>query len=127
MSFNNDSDRLDENSNSPPVYAMTSTPSSRLKSSVESKPTQQQQQPITVAPPSTSYSLNCCLNNIQLFNEIYKKSYLENGDRGCGEYTSTNGSIHVKLESRSLWNQFASIGTEMIITKCGRFAHFQLY
>lgn len=36
------------------------------------------------------------------------------------EYFQSDPSIQVKLESRNLWLQFASIGTEMIITKCGR-------
>jgi hypothetical protein len=30
-------------------------------------------------------------------------------------------NVQVKLETKHLWDKFASIGTEMIITKCGRF------
>ena len=36
------------------------------------------------------------------------------------EYYQSDSNIQVRLESRNLWLQFASIGTEMIITKCGR-------
>ena len=36
------------------------------------------------------------------------------------EVGDTDPNIQVKLESRHLWQQFATIGTEMIITKCGR-------
>lgn len=61
-----------------------------------------------------NYGIINCLNSIQLFNEIYKKAYFN----PTGHDLETN--IHVKLESRNLWNHFASIGTEMIITKCGR-------
>ena len=34
-----------------------------------------------------------------------------------GEFSN----VQVKLETQPLWDKFASIGTEMIITKCGRF------
>ena len=34
--------------------------------------------------------------------------------------TNTNPNIKVKLQDMSLWKQFNAIGTEMIITKCGR-------
>jgi len=33
---------------------------------------------------------------------------------------TTNPNIKVKLQDMSLWKQFSQIGTEMIITKCGR-------
>ncbi|RNA12889.1 T-box -like isoform X1 [Brachionus plicatilis] len=45
--------------------------------------------------------------------EMYKNSFKH-------ECYRSDPNIQVKLESRSLWLQFASIGTEMIITKCGR-------
>lgn len=32
-------------------------------------------------------------------------------------------NISVKLETTDLWNEFSTIGTEMIITKCGRYVH----
>lgn len=35
--------------------------------------------------------------------------------------STRNPFIQVKLETRNLWEEFSSIGTEMIITKCGRF------
>ncbi len=35
-------------------------------------------------------------------------------------YNLIDPNIQVKLETKPLWNQFAEIGTEMIITKCGR-------
>ena len=44
-----------------------------------------------------------------IYNKILRKEIYEK-DHG----------IHVKLESLKLWQEFASIGTEMIITKCGR-------
>ena len=34
--------------------------------------------------------------------------------------TNANPNIRVKLQDMSLWKQFGAIGTEMIITKCGR-------
>lgn len=34
----------------------------------------------------------------------------------------THGNIHVTLESKHLWSQFNHIGTEMIITKAGRYS-----
>jgi hypothetical protein len=49
----------------------------------------------------------------QLANEIYKKSF-----ESPGVY---NPNIHVLLDTKPLWDKFASIGTEMIITKCGRY------
>lgn len=51
----------------------------------------------------------------------YKES---SGDETSNLYnnlkSSNNPKIKVKLQDMSLWNQFNSIGTEMIITKCGR-------
>ena len=52
--------------------------------------------------------------NIEWSNEIYRQA-LQNGDS-----SKRDPNIHVKLETKQLWQQFASIGTEMIITKCGR-------
>jgi len=34
------------------------------------------------------------------------------------------GDVEAKLENNELWQQFHSIGTEMIITKCGRLVPF---
>ncbi|CAF0882995.1 unnamed protein product [Brachionus calyciflorus] len=51
--------------------------------------------------------------SILISNQIYKNS-LKN------EFYTSDPNIQVKLETRNLWLQFASIGTEMIITKCGR-------
>ena len=51
--------------------------------------------------------------NMLLSNEIYKNSLKH-------DYYRADPNIQVKLETRNLWLQFASIGTEMIITKCGR-------
>jgi hypothetical protein len=39
-----------------------------------------------------------------------------------GEFSN----VQVKLETKPLWDKFASIGTEMIITKCGRFVDLKL-
>ncbi len=36
------------------------------------------------------------------------------------EIFERDNSIHVKLELKKLWQEFAAIGTEMIITKYGR-------
>ena len=52
--------------------------------------------------------------NIEWSNEIYRQA-LQSGDSN-----KRDPNIHVKLETKQLWQQFASIGTEMIITKCGR-------
>jgi hypothetical protein len=48
----------------------------------------------------------------QLANEIYKKSF--------ETPAIYNPNIQVSLDTKPLWDKFASIGTEMIITKCGR-------
>jgi len=34
-----------------------------------------------------------------------------------------DSNIKVTLENKELWNKFGSIGTEMIITKCGRYVN----
>jgi hypothetical protein len=52
--------------------------------------------------------------NIEWSNEIYRQALQS------GETNKRDPNIHVKLETKQLWQQFASIGTEMIITKCGR-------
>lgn len=52
--------------------------------------------------------------NIEWSNEIYRQALLNK------EINKRDPNIHVKLETKSLWQQFAGIGTEMIITKCGR-------
>lgn len=62
--------------------------------------------------PSNS-SANKALN-LEWSNEIYRQALLNN------ETNKRDPNIHVKLETKSLWQQFSSIGTEMIITKCGR-------
>ena len=70
---------------------------------------------------STSNSHNNILD-LQTTNEIYKKSFFSNNYN-----TKIDQSIQVKLETKGLWTQFAEIGTEMIITKCGRYlARFKL-
>jgi len=51
--------------------------------------------------------------SIEDLNQIYKKLLMAN-------VCDSDPSIQVKLESTNLWNEFSSIGTEMIITKCGR-------
>ena len=48
------------------------------------------------------------------FNPLNNKRNFEN------THKLTDPNINVKLETRALWNKFAEIGTEMIITKCGR-------
>jgi hypothetical protein len=45
--------------------------------------------------------------------EIYKKLLVHDANKN-------DMNIQVKLEFKSLWQQFSSICTEMIITKCGR-------
>jgi T-box protein 2 len=62
---------------------------------------------------ATSSGNNKCLN-LEWSNEIYRQALLNN------ETNKRDPNIHVKLETKLLWQQFASIGTEMIITKCGR-------
>ena len=54
-------------------------------------------------------------SNIKWSDEIYLQA-LENNDTN-----NRDPSIHVKLETKALWQQFSSKGTEMIITKCGSF------
>ena len=51
--------------------------------------------------------------NMSSSNEIYERS---NNEGNC----LREPSIQVKLEAKNLWQKFSSIGTEMIITKCGR-------
>ena len=68
---------------------------------------------------SLSTAANNSSNNfldLQMTNEIYKKSFFSNNYN-----TKIDHNIHVKLETKALWTQFAEIGTEMIITKCGRY------
>jgi hypothetical protein len=62
------------------------------------------------------------LTNLDSNNNFYPKS-----DNNYNNPSTENliimqndPSIRVCLESRHLWQKFASIGTEMIITKCGR-------
>ena len=43
-----------------------------------------------------------------------------NGAFGINSPKANNPNIKVKLQDMSLWKQFNQIGTEMIITKCGR-------
>lgn len=52
--------------------------------------------------------------NADCMETIYKKLMKSNP-------STRNPFIQVKLETRDLWEEFSSIGTEMIITKCGRF------
>ncbi len=54
-------------------------------------------------------------SNIKWSDEIYLQASQNN------DTNNRDPSIHVKLETKALWQQFSSIGTEMIITKCGRF------
>lgn len=63
-------------------------------------------------------SFSNCFYSIQLFNDLYKKTYLNSTNTDVCIDVETG--IQVKLESNNLWAHFSSIGTEMIITKCGR-------
>lgn len=79
--------------------------------------------PLEASTPSLKQELKTkkpdsfCLRSKQLSalvsKEMYKNSFRH-------EYYRSDPNIQVKLETRGLWTQFASIGTEMIITKCGR-------
>lgn len=43
------------------------------------------------------------------------------------ESTDTNDDAQVELEGMDLWEKFHEIGTEMVITKCGRFVFIISY
>lgn len=43
------------------------------------------------------------------------------GDRSSGECLEEKDAIQVELQGSELWKRFHDIGTEMIITKAGRF------
>lgn len=74
----------------------------------------------TTANTITNYSSlsNQCFYSIQLFNDLYKKTYVNSTSSDVCVDPETG--IQVRLESNNLWSHFSSIGTEMIITKCGR-------
>lgn len=74
----------------------------------------------TTTTANTNYSSlsNQCFYSIQLFNDLYKKTYVNSTSSDVCVDPETG--IQVRLESNSLWSHFSSIGTEMIITKCGR-------
>lgn len=57
---------------------------------------------------------------IQSFSSYKESSADETSSLYNNLKSSNNPKIKVKLQDMSLWNQFNSIGTEMIITKCGR-------
>ncbi|VDK48987.1 unnamed protein product [Anisakis simplex] len=40
------------------------------------------------------------------------------------EYHEALQNVRLRLEGATLWNKFHSFGTEMIVTKTGRFVHF---
>ena len=42
----------------------------------------------------------------------------------CKE-TIENDNVKVELQMRELWQRFYELGTEMIITKAGRFVYFR--
>ena len=52
--------------------------------------------------------------NAECMEKIYKKLIKS-------DPSTRSPFIQVKLETKNLWEEFSSIGTEMIITKCGRF------
>ena len=66
----------------------------------------------------------------------HQNHHHRSASRQSNEYTQTSGykvvpndpSIKVKLQDLALWKQFSQLGTEMIITKCGRrmFPHIRV-
>lgn len=96
-----------ENSSSPLNQHLSNTSTPNMKLNL--KETQ------SVNSKHEELSLN--QENLQIVNELYKNTIMLNKNEPSYQ-RDTN--IQVKLETKSLWTQFASIGTEMIITKCGR-------
>ena len=49
---------------------------------------------------------------------------------GLSSVAGTTGAgkdISVKLENEELWRRFNELGTEMIITKTGRYCHLEIF
>jgi len=59
-------------------------------------------------------------NSYSTSKRLFPSSAPSSGDLSTRESTRDNG-IKVVLENRDLWQKFDSIGTEMIITKSGRY------
>ena len=56
---------------------------------------------------------NNAIINPEWLKEIYK-------NLSANQLKENDPNIQVRLEARQLWQEFSSICTEMIITKCGR-------
>ncbi len=53
---------------------------------------------------------------------IFRTQHGLNSRMNSPESELTSLPVHVSLQDRELWDQFSSIGTEMLITKSGRYA-----
>lgn len=56
----------------------------------------------------------------QRFAELHHMASAFNPDTKMLVSRSNDKNIKVTLENKELWDKFHAIGTEMIITKCGR-------
>jgi hypothetical protein len=95
----------------PKIKSLESTTTNQVKPSKSASTAN----PTVSASAIATISINNTKSNVLdtlLANELYKKSF-----ESPGVY---NPNIHVSLDTKPLWDKFASIGTEMIITKCGR-------
>lgn len=58
--------------------------------------------------------------DVDVDDKFYQKFY-----PACGN-SDTMSQIQCRLEARDLWAKFHELGTEMIITKSGRYSNFSL-
>ena len=97
-SYNNPAPQINTSSSSPsPSHAENLNNSNTSQKNVKQSPVLAPQQ------PNKDYMYDS--------NPIYLPNF---------NTVKTNPNIKVKLQDMNLWKQFNSIGTEMIITKCGR-------
>ena len=104
-----------------PVSTQSITNSNHSASSSGSTPK------IKVKSQNSTAKLTNSLVEVPITNDFYNHTSINaNGSKKypMNNYETTvkttDPNIHVKLETKTLWNQFSEIGTEMIITKCGR-------
>jgi hypothetical protein len=75
----------------------------------------------TIINPSSNYNLNESVNCISNDAQNIPNSYAGNGGlNGDKQLHPKLASIKIQLESKSLWDEFDQLGTEMIVTKAGR-------
>lgn len=74
----------------------------------------------TIINPSSNYNLNESVNCISNDAQSISNSYAGNGGLNEKQLHPKLASIKIQLESKSLWDEFDQLGTEMIVTKAGR-------